>query len=106
MPTVISGTTPMKVSWLEYFFALLPKDTPIEWKSKKSSPRHREAYRTKDGCGVFQFSYDYDGITASIIDAAGKQVSINGNIEKKSLTAKRLRDMRRLPGFGINGDGI
>lgn len=103
MPHVMIGNIRTTVNWLEYYFAILPKGTPVEWRPWKSKMSGRPP--VEPGCGWFTFSWHYDGIIGEI-DADRKRVAIHASVDRKRYRVRRLRDVRRLVGQGMHGDGI
>ena len=102
MPSVKVGGDPCQVSWTEYFGAICPKGTPVEF--TVVSPRaFARPERALSGVGVFSHSWFYDGVNIEI-DCQGKTVSLMPSIEKVRI--RRLRDLSRMVGEGCSGDGI
>ena len=88
MPSVrvCGATTP--VTWGEYFCALLPKGTPVEFER-----------RGERGAGIVEYSWFYDGVVLSI-DCGGKSVYVFPGLGAR---VRRVRDNGRLP---FVGEGI
>lgn len=102
MPSVMVGGVKTPVSWQEYFAAILPEGTPVEWK-RMEEKRMFMSPLDDDGVGTTSSSWFYDGVNL-IVDVGGKRHSLMLGCAKYRL--RRLRDRSRLVGSGMNGEGI
>lgn len=104
MPSVMVGDAPCKVSDAEYFFACLPKNTPIEWGNYGNASSLFSAKEIPAGVGVFLYSWFYDGIVAEVM-VGQKRIALHPSFYK-DFWVKELTDVSGLEGEGCNGDGI
>ena len=75
MPEVIVGERPVKVSWGEYYLALLPKGTRVKFTKGSGFGARR-----KSGEGTFHGSMFHDGISGRVkveLDDAGTVESVD-----------------------------
>ena len=82
MPFVRVGDAKCQVTWREYFAAILPSNTPVEWAEGDIA-----------GTGIFVHPSFYDGINAHIDLGGGKTKTLFLNFPGCRL--RRLRDPRR-----------
>jgi len=107
--TIDAGGKPYPASRAEYFFSILPNNTPIKWSRAKSlfSLSHYTISQKEfpeSGEGIFKYCWFYDGVVAEIeIGHTTYKLFIDFYPKIK---VKRLRNTRNLQGEGLNGDGI
>ena len=103
MPTVMVGGAKVRVNWLEYYFAILPKGSPVEVTVRPVKTHLPWPNTFRSFCGTFRFSWNYDGIIGEF-ESGGKKIHIYGDMERNRVKVRRLKDMSRLP--GCQGEGI
>ena len=89
---VMVGDEPCRVSWQEYYVSILPKGTPVRWTKDE-----------KEGTGIFEFAYFYDGVMAVVELYGGNKLDFFLSFGDK---VRRLKDTTQLVAPGIGGDGI
>jgi len=75
MPQVIVGDAPVKVGWAEYFFSILPRNTPIEWRGAKNMNGFGNSV-PENGRGVFLYAWWCQDVVAAEVDCDGRRVGI------------------------------
>jgi len=106
VPQIMVGNSYTPASWAEYFFSILPKGTPVEWSGYRCGTGifcKNEA--PEKGCGIFLYSWWYDGVIAVIEIGTGKKVSLMLDLSR-STRVKRLKDTKKMSLAGMHGDGI
>jgi len=66
MPQIFVGESPHRVSWGEYFAAIVPKGTMITWRMPNDLPKFLFDFTPKEGIGEVQFSWHYDGVVLNV----------------------------------------
>jgi len=103
MPFLIIGGYRTSVPWVEYFAAILPAGTPVEWLAIDGVKTMFSTPADESGTGIVKYSWSYDGINLCV-DICGKSHSLMLGCRKYRL--RRLRDISRLAAPGVNGEGI
>ena len=87
----------------EYAIATMPDNTPIEWGGGGSPGGPFGGGEPSTGVGILLYSWWYDGVIAEV-QTGGRRIGLFA--ARKGFWVKRLDDLTRLEGPGLNGDGI